>query len=104
VSATLARKLKAGQISQTAHQQKQRELLTDWSLFIQIQFIDEILTEALRLTSSFALKGADAIHLASASVLKCTVDDSVQMMMMTSDRELASAASMIGIEVTDPTE
>jgi uncharacterized protein len=70
VLAALSRKRKARQIGQAQFQQKRLELEADWQQFIQVQFSAEVLAMALALTADLSLRGADAVHLASAIVLQ----------------------------------
>lgn len=102
VIATLSRKAKSGQIGQPQFQQKQLEVVADWEQFIQIQLSEEVVKVALSLTIDLALRGADAVHLASAQVLQKSLFPSDTVIFVASDLELLAAAETIGIEVRDP--
>jgi predicted nucleic acid-binding protein len=103
VSATLARKRKSAQITQANFLQMHGELLVDWRFFIQVQFSNEVQAESLNLTTMFSLRGADAVHLASAKVLERYLDSSDQYIFVSSDQELTLTASEVGLVVIDPT-
>jgi predicted nucleic acid-binding protein len=66
VIATLARKQKAGEIALPLLEQKVLELEEDWGRFIQVHLTTEVVDIAKELARGLALRGADAIHLASA--------------------------------------
>jgi predicted nucleic acid-binding protein len=100
--ATLSRKCKARQISGSQFQQKQTEVGADWEQFVQVQLTGEVLEVALRLTVDFSLRGADAVHLASASILKQSLTEEDEFKLFASDNELLQAAQRIGITILDP--
>lgn len=102
VLATLSRKRKARQISPAQLQQKQNEIATDWEQFIQVQLSDQVLAEALRLTVNLSLRGADAVHLASASVLQKSLTEFDDCLFVASDNELLEAAQQMGMTVLNP--
>lgn len=70
VMATLSRKRKAGDIDVSVLEQKGRELEEDWENFIQIHLTTEAVDTAKQLAKEQALRGADAVHLASALLLQ----------------------------------
>jgi predicted nucleic acid-binding protein len=102
VLATLSRKCKARQISRSQFQQKQTEVSADWEQFVQVQLTGEVLEVALRLTVDFSLRGADAIHLASASILKQSLTDEDEFKLIASDNELLEAAQQTGMSIFNP--
>jgi len=52
-----------------------------------------------------ALRGADAVHLASALMLQSRfADDDDRLVFVTSDRELREAAQISGLDTVDPEE
>ena len=105
VAATLARKRKADEIDTIQHDQKQRELESDWENFIQIQCSENVISKAIDLAKSYALRGADAIHLASALHLYGLFSFSEhQLIFITSDIELKEAAQATGLNVVDPND
>ncbi len=105
VAATLARKRKADEIDTIQHDQKQSELESDWENFIQIQCSDKVTSKAIDLAKSYALRGADAIHLASALHLYGLFSFTEhQLIFVTSDIELKEAAQAAGLNVVDPND
>jgi hypothetical protein len=82
-----------------------QELEEDWERFIQIQLTTETMDLAKDLARDMALRGADAVHLASALVLQrrfAEVED--RLVFVASDRELKEAAQSSGLAVIDPEE
>ena len=105
VIATLARKQKSREISSSSFEQKVHELEEDWGHFIQIQLTVEAVGIAKETAKDFALRGADAIHLASALMLQRRfTGENDKLTFVTSDHELKEAAQSAGIAVTDPHE
>lgn len=105
VMATLSRKRKAREIASGQFIQKAKELEEDWERFIQIQMTTETMNSAKQLARDLALRGADAIHLASALTLKKRfVENNDRLVVVASDHELEQAAQSRGLEVIDPTE
>ncbi|MGD1905248.1 MAG: type II toxin-antitoxin system VapC family toxin [Leptolyngbyaceae cyanobacterium] len=102
VLATLSRKAKAGQLNPEQFQQKQQEVTVDWEQFIQVQLSDEVLQEAVKLTAALALRGADGIHLASAIILKRSLSEADEFLLVACDLELLSAAEQTGIAIFNP--
>lgn|GEM_PF-122210 len=103
VIATLARKRKAAELDPLSFEEKARQLDDDWSHFIHIRLEDEVLHLARELADQLALRGADAVHLASAVQLqRRLVEEDDQLILVTSDQELASAARLRGLIVIDP--
>ncbi len=105
VMATLARKRKAGEIDPSILEQKTQELTEDWNGFIQIQLTAEAVDKARDLARDLALRGADAVHLASALLLQSRFtqkDD--QLILITSVLELKQAAQGFDVVVIDPDE
>ena len=73
--------------------------------FIQVQLTNETMELAKDLARNMALRGADAVHLASALVLQRRFADAEdQLIFVVSDRELKEATQSSGLEVIDPEE
>ncbi len=104
VTATLARKGKAGQLTSTALAQKIQELETDWQYFIQIQLTEAVVDQAKKFATHLALRGADSIHLAAAIQLKTLLDPDDQLILVSSDQELLVAGQRSGLSTLDPSE
>jgi len=103
VLATLARKQKAHEIDEANYEQKLQEIEADWLRFIQVQLTDVIVQKTKTLTKDYALRGADAIHLASALHLQeLFANQNDHLIFVTSDLELKSAAQQSHLTVTDP--
>lgn len=103
VIATLARKCKAGEIKRDLLEQAQ-ELDDDWKRFVQIQFTIETENQARLLAMNLALRGADAIHLASSLLLQKQIEQDDKVILVTSDRQLKEPALASNLVVLDPTE
>jgi len=105
VMATLARKRKAHEIDAVAFEQKSGELESDWERFVQIQLSVEAVELAKVMARMLALRGADAVHLASALILQERfVDEDDRLVLVTSDRELIAAGEVSGMIVMNPEE
>ncbi len=102
VIATLARKGKAGEIKLDQLEQKALEL--DWNQFVQIQFTTDVLDTARKLALDLALRGADAVHLASGLSLQKQLSEDDQLILVTSDHQLKGSASLSNLTVIDPAE
>ena len=73
--------------------------------FIQIQLTTETINRAKDLARDMALRGADAVHLASALVLQSRlVDAEDRLIFVAADRELQEAAQASGLAIIDPEE
>jgi hypothetical protein len=105
VTATLARKQKTNAFSPSELAEKLLDLTGHWENFIQIHLFPEALTLAQDTAQRLALRGADAIHLASALILQQRfAEASDQVIFVASDRELKAAAQASGLAVIDSTE
>jgi len=105
VTATLARKAKARELSRGQLTRKMRELDEDWSRFIQINLSVEAVKQAREVARQRALRGADAIHLASALLLQSRfVEEDDRLVFVASDHQLRDAARSAGFTVADPEE
>jgi len=103
VAATFSRKKKAQEVTPTQFRQKMEELDDDWGSFVQIQLTRELVLAARDLTKKHALRGADAVHLASILRLRQRLSEKTgHVIMVTSDAELKKASEDSGIEVIDP--
>ena len=86
VIATLARKQKSGEIAPAAFGEKAREIEEDWKKFVQIHLTAEIVDGARESARKLALRGADAVHLASALLFKDLLKvESDEFILVTSD-------------------
>jgi predicted nucleic acid-binding protein len=105
VAATLSRKQRAAELSIQGRDKSLAELERDWQQFVQIDVVAEIIAEATRLARDFALRGSDAIHLASAlAAFQRLAGSEHQAVLATSDQELKRAAGALGVVLLDPEE
>lgn len=105
VTATLARKAKGREIDPSMLEDKLRELDEDWSRFIQVYMTVDVVDTARQVAQELALRGADAIHLASALLLRQYLEDeSTRLTFVASDRELKDAAKASHLTLIDPEE
>ncbi len=105
VMATLARKAKAREIARRMLAGKVRDLEEDWGRFIQIHLTVEAVSRAKDVAREQALRGVDAVHLASALMLQSRfADEDDRLVFVTSDRELRGAAQISGLDTVDPEE
>jgi predicted nucleic acid-binding protein len=103
VMATLARKHKAQEIDSDAFEKKAQELEEDWQGFVQIHLTPEVVRRAKEVAKQRALRGADAVHLASALLLESRfVEAEDHLVLITSDHELKEVSQSCNIEVIDP--
>jgi len=103
VTATCARKRNAGAIDGARFQEIKNRLLEDWNGFFQLELTPEVVERSLDLASTFALRGADSVQLASVMILKEKLAlDEDAITLVTSDQELRVAALKAGLLVTDP--
>jgi predicted nucleic acid-binding protein len=78
-------------------------LQEDWADFNQVPLDEEILKSASYVAETYGLRGADAIHLASAMHMAFSMmDRSIITIFVSSDLELNAAARHVGFEVLDP--
>lgn len=105
VMATSSRKRKTTEISDSQFKQKAQEIEDDWERFVKIHITTETINDAKELTKRHALRGADAIHLSSALILKKRLREKEEkLIVVASDNELKEAAKLSGLEVIDPAE
>lgn len=105
VMATLSRKRKAQDIATLQFKQKALELEDDWKHFIQMHMSAETVDIAKELTKKLSIRGADAVHLASALILKNRFKEkNDRLIFVASDHELKEAAKSSELDVIDPAE
>lgn len=105
VMATLSRKSRAGEIDQSQFGRLVQELDRDWEGFIEVRLDTDTLVLATGVVRRYALRGADAVHLASVLLLRQHLtnrDDEV--LLLASDEELKSATRASGLTVLDPAD
>ncbi len=104
VIATLTRKHKAGQFTPEGFRRAIEDVKQDWVALTQVELDDEAVERAQTTAQSFALRGGDAIHLASALILRELLAEKDEIVFVTSDKELKAAAIASGLAVLDPSQ
>jgi predicted nucleic acid-binding protein len=93
----LMRKVREGSISASAMRARLNAMDKLFADVILIDITSDVIDASCELVKEFPLKSADAIHLATALMVRADLFSS-------SDKKLCAAASESGIAVTDPTE
>lgn len=93
----LMRKVREGSISASAMRARLNAMDKLFADVVLVDITSEVIDASCELVKEFPLKSADAIHLATALMVRADLFSS-------SDKKLCSAASESGIAVTDPTE
>ncbi|MBV8357338.1 MAG: type II toxin-antitoxin system VapC family toxin [Deltaproteobacteria bacterium] len=99
VHAALARRLREGALTHTAHQTISHSFDSDWRVYLRIDLVDPLLTLTRELVLRHPLRGFDAIHLASALRLQERTGEAVQF--VASDERLLAAAKNEGLVTVD---
>jgi len=103
ITATLARKRKAGDLGEADLVLLIARSRKDWEGFYQIPLFSAVVDSALSLARTEALRGADALHLGSALLLATFLDErQSELVFVGSDRDLNAAAGRLGLTVVDP--
>jgi len=101
----LARKVKAGGMDPDAMQGALDEIDRSWPDFLNVDLIPEVLALAMEVARTWALRGADAVHLASAIFMRKKLEPyGLTVQFVTSDQELRKAAAGEHFETIDPEE
>ena len=93
----LMRKVREGSISASAMRARLNAMDKLFADVVLVDITSEVIDASCELVKELPLKSADAIHLATALMVRADLFSS-------SDKKLCAAASESGIEVTDPTE
>jgi predicted nucleic acid-binding protein len=99
VHSGLARKRREGHLPETGCLSACRLLEAEWPTCIQVELTDEVLRVARDVIRRRALRGFDAIHVASALELKKRLNET--MTFAASDRSLLRAARSEGLAPLD---
>jgi predicted nucleic acid-binding protein len=98
----LARKRREGYISTGQHALICRKVELDWRAHVRMDLTDEVLSLARELIQRHPLRGFDAIHLASALILKASLGEQI-IFAGADERQLQAAAreqlSTLNIEI-----
>ena len=93
----LMRKVREGSISASAMRARLNAMDKLFADVVLVDITSEVIDASCELVKELPLKSADAIHLATALMVRADLFSS-------SDKRLCAAASESGIAVTDPTE
>ncbi len=97
IASTLARKTREGRLPPTERKKVQHQFDEEWLNFSQIPMDEAILHQAALLSDKQALRALDAIHLASAVVLRKTYGPKVHF--LSADRHLLHAAQKLSFSI-----
>ena len=104
VLTTVVRKARAGELSDDERAKIVDDVWAEFDVFAQVYHTPPVMERAREVALAYGLRGADTVHLASALWLSMNLPDGVDTLtMITSDRELAEAATEAGLDVFDPT-
>ena len=95
--AALASARRGGRITAAEHREAVNGLAGLWLEIDGIALTEELALRAGELAETFALRGYDAVHLASAEAVA-----ELDTILVTADRDLASAAASLGIAAVVP--
>jgi predicted nucleic acid-binding protein len=93
----LMRKVREGSVSASAMRARLNAMDKLFADVVLVDITSEVIDASCELVKELPLKSADAIHLATALMVRADLFSS-------SDKRLCAAASESGIAVTDPTE
>ena len=99
IYATFARRLRESLLSEDEHDSVCTAFEEDWSAVLRIPLSDEVLSRVPLLCRRHPLRGADALHLASAVMLDSR---GIEVTVASSDRRLLGAAITEEIATFDP--
>jgi predicted nucleic acid-binding protein len=95
--AAFARRHREKRISSAAHARLVRDFAADWDRYLVLEATQPLMRLAGRLAATHALRAYDAIHLASAKILREKLAEPV--FFASWDARLAAAARKEGLEV-----
>ena len=101
IHATFARRRREGLLLTSEFEQLRRRFAEDWEELTQVPVGTEVLALVPGLCDRYPLRGADAVHLASALLL---VQEGLDITFACSDRHLLGAATSEGLATFDPTQ
>lgn len=95
-AAALGRKIRDQEIAVENASSAMKEFELDWdNLFIKISLTDTIALSASSLALKYPLKGADAVHLATAISAKASL-------FVVSDQQIVKVSGQLGLKAYDP--
>ncbi len=102
VEATIARALKARLVDQRGYNRLLGQFSMEVDDIIMLQPINNnTILKAISMARRHSLRSGDAVHLATASLIRQSIDDVPSLVLVTGDGELASAAVVEGFQVLD---
>ena len=98
--AALARLRSDGSLSERAYGKARSACVEEWASLNVIAVSGGVQERVVGLLDRFALRGMDALHLASALWAQASIGG--ELSFLCSDRRLAEAAGRVGLKVVDP--
>ena len=95
----LTRKMREGYLDNAQYDLACHQFESDWQAYVRVELNDDLLLLARGLIRRHALRGFDAIHLASAVSLNTMIDEVVTF--TAADRRLLRAATAEGLKVVN---
>jgi len=96
--AALSRKLRDKELAKKSAEHALSELEKDWdNVFTKVPLTDTVAKSAVSLAIQHPLKGADAVHLATAMAADAGL-------LVASDQQLIKTAKKVGLKAYDPEE
>ena len=102
VYAGLTRRRREGSLSESHYKRACREFEADWSGYLRVDLRDDVLSLARDLIRRNPLRGADAVHLASAIHLTRSLGEKI--VFVAADLRLLSAARRERLQILNPEE
>ncbi len=99
-TASFARKRRDGGIGAAAYKSVIRGFEEDWQRLTVVELTDDLLPRIKSLVERHGLRGADAVHLASALWLGAALSESI--VIVASDVHLLGAATREGLDTYNP--
>ncbi len=96
--AGIAKKFRAGELSESARRQIVEELKSDWERYFIVEVSQSVIELGGELVDKHPLRGFDALHLASALLLKARISSPVNFSCF--DERLKEVAQAEGLSVS----
>ncbi len=100
ILSAFTRKHRTGELSRAKYNGLLRDFESAWGIFLIIEFGKVLMPAIKKIIAQHGLKGADGIHLASATWLRSASKD--EIVFVTSDQALLEAARKEGLNILDP--
>lgn len=101
IHATFSRRKREGLLLASEYEQLRNRFAEEWEELTQVPIGAEVLALIAGLCDRHPLRGADAVHLASALLL---AQEGLEITFACSDRPLLGAAASEGLAVFDPVQ